>query len=150
MSHLTGFKKISIAFAALFLLVNTANAQELNKQQKKLLKQIFPGAKLTADYTFKFPSPFDELYITAKDGKKLNALFFKTDSPKGVIFYLHGNNGALNKWSKIADAYTAIHYDIFILDYRGYGKSEGEIESEEQIYSDVQEAYNTVKERYAE
>src|SRR6201996_6379098 len=150
MSHFNSVKKIAILFTVLFILVNTANAQELNKQQKKLLKQIFPGAKLAADYAFKFPSPFDELYITARDGKKLNALFFKTENPKGVIFYLHGNNGALNKWGKISDVYTAMHYDIFILDYRGYGKSEGEIESEEQIYSDVQEAYNTVKERYAE
>jgi pimeloyl-ACP methyl ester carboxylesterase len=36
------------------------------------------------------------------------------------------------------------------LDYRGYGKSEGTISSENQFYGDVQAAYNVLKKRYAQ
>lgn len=132
------------------LLLNSAGAQPKEEKQSRLQKQIFPGAKLAADYNFKFNVPFEELFILAKDDKKINALLFKSDSTKGLIFYLHGNNGALNKWGNIADAYTKLHYDVFILDYRGYGKSEGEITSEEQLYGDVQTCYDLIKARYPE
>ena len=66
------------------------------------------------------------------------------------MFYLHGNGGALNTWGDIAGIYTSLNYDIFILDYRGYGKSEGSIYSEEQFYKDVQSAYDVMKKHYAE
>jgi uncharacterized protein len=80
----------------------------------------------------------------------LDALLFKADSAKGVIFYLHGNMDGLDKWGKIAGVYTGLHYDLFMMDYRGYGKSEGEIKNETQLYSDVQDAYDLVKKNYPE
>jgi hypothetical protein len=43
-----------------------------------------------------------------------------------------------------------MHYDIFMPDYRGYGKSEGEISSEQQFFDDVQSAYDNLKKDYAE
>ncbi len=113
-------------------------------------KMIFFPTKLSSDHTFKFNGNYEEIFITTKDKTKLNALLFKADSAKGVIFYLHGNGGCLESVGAIADKYTAMNYDLFLLDYRGYGKSEGEIFSEEQFYSDIQESYDYVKSRYAE
>ena len=43
-----------------------------------------------------------------------------------------------------------MNYDVFILDYRGFGKSEGKIIGEKQLYDDNQVAYNKMKERYKE
>ena len=37
-----------------------------------------------------------------------------------------------------------------MLDYRGYGKSEGHIGSQKQVYNDMQKAYDYVKTRYDE
>jgi alpha-beta hydrolase superfamily lysophospholipase len=151
MLSIKNLKVLSFPLLVLLLSVSLGNAQsKVERQRKSLQKQIFPGARLAANYHFNFSYLYEEQFITAQDGKKLNALLFKADSSKGLIFYLHGNNGALNKWGKIAETYTKLHYDLFILDYRGYGKSEGEITSEEQLYSDVQEAYNMVKARYPE
>lgn len=113
-------------------------------------KLIFHADKLPANYKFQFNQPFEELTITAKDGAKLDGLLFKADSSKGLVFYLHGNAGMLNTWGDIAHIYTDLHYDIFILDYRGFGKSEGDISSEEQFFSDVQTAYDSLKHRYSE
>ncbi|MEO6850645.1 MAG: alpha/beta fold hydrolase [Mucilaginibacter sp.] len=67
-----------------------------------------------------------------------------------MIFYLHGNAGALDSWGDIAQAYTDKHYDVFMLDYRGYGKSEGMITSQDQFFQDVQLAYDLMKKKYAE
>lgn len=111
---------------------------------------IFHPPKLTHDFKFTYKNSFEELSISARDGKKLSGLLFKADSSKGLIFYLHGNGGALNTWGNAAENYITLGYDMFILDYRGYGKSEGEIESEEQFYSDIQSAYDEMKKRYYE
>lgn len=125
-------------------------AQAPNDPSQKAVKMIFPGAKLSDNYKFNFPDKFNEVTVKAKDSTNLSAVLFKADSSKGVILYLHGNTGALNKWGKIAETYTSLNYDLFMLDYRGYGKSQGQITSEEQLYSDVQDAYNYLKTLYPE
>lgn len=109
---------------------------------------IFPAAKLDKDYKFEFAQDFEELNIPSFDNKKLNGLLFKTPNPKGLIFYLHGNGSELNSWGNIASVYTDLGYDIFILDYRGYGKSEGTIENQEQFLEDAAFAYNALAKRY--
>ena len=114
------------------------------------IQQIFPPSPLNKNYTFHFKGKFEEIPLKTPDSIRLNAILFHADSSKGVIFYLHGNNGALDKWGEIAPIYTRLHYDIFMLDYRGYGKSEGKIKNEKQLYNDVQFAYDLVKILYSE
>ena len=113
-------------------------------------KLIFFPEKLKKDYNFFFNQHFEELNIKTDDNILLNGLLFKTENSKGLIFYLHGNAGALDKWGEIAETYTNLNYDIFILDYRGYGKSEGSITNEKQFYNDIQIAYNKLKNIYNE
>lgn len=113
-------------------------------------KLIFFPQKLAKNYTFQFPGNYEELNFTTTDNKLLNGILFKVENSKGLIFYLHGNGGALNSWGNIAELYTNLQYDIFILDYRGYGKSEGSIINEEQLFKDNQLVYNTLKKRYQE
>ncbi len=80
----------------------------------------------------------------------LNGVLAKAKNPKGLIFYLHGNADYLGLLHGVADFFTALDYDIFLLDYRGYGKSEGTISSEEQLFRDNQIVYDTLKKRYTE
>ena len=88
-------------------------------------KLIFFPQKIENNYQFKFEQKFEEQNIKTTDGKLLNGLLYKTDNSKGLIFYMHGNAGSLRSWGNVAKTYTDLNYDIFILDYRGYGKSEG-------------------------
>lgn len=113
-------------------------------------KLIFFPDKLSKDFTFDFDQPFKELNIKTKDGKLLNGLLFTSDSTKGLIFYLHGNAGAINTWGGVAQRYTDLNYDVFIFDYPGYGKSEGTIKSQAQLFEAIQMAYNEMKKRYKE
>ncbi|NHE56056.1 alpha/beta hydrolase [Cyclobacterium plantarum] len=115
--------------------------------QEKLL--FFPE-KLKSNFLFQFDQKFEEMNIRMSDGISLNALLFKTDHPKGLIFYLHGNAGSLRTWGGVAEVFTDLGYDLFILDYRGYGKSEGTIQDQKQMYQDVQRAYDLLKNRYPE
>jgi hypothetical protein len=113
-------------------------------------KLIFFPQKLDKEYQFQFDRKFEEKNIKTKDGVILNGLLFKTDDSKGLIFYLHGNGGSLSSWGEVAKTYIDLRYDVFMIDYRGYGKSEGVIDGKNQLYGDVQTAYDELKSEYSE
>jgi len=115
--------------------------------QEKLL--FFPS-KLPKDYTFQFPQKFEEINLKTKDNFELNGVLFKAKNSKGVVLFLHGNGGSIETWGLGADFYLENNYDIFYLDYRGYGKSEGSIKSEKQMIGDGQLAYDFLKKHYQE
>lgn len=140
-------KKILLRTLKLLLVAYILICIALYFFQEKLI--FFPD-KLDKDYKFSFVQPFEEINIKVPDGSSLNGLLFKSDSAKGLIFYLHGNTGSVNTWGEVGKRYTDLHYDVFILDYPGYGKSEGAIKSKSQLFADVQSAYNDMKKRYSE
>ena len=111
---------------------------------------IFFPQKLDKNYRFTFDQQFEEFNIQTKDKTGLHGLLFKADSSKGLIFYLHGNAGALDSWGEVARTYTALNYDVFLLDYRGYGKSEGAISGQKQLFDDIQIVYDSLKTMYPE
>jgi uncharacterized protein len=116
--------------------------------QEKLI--FFPG-KLDKAYKFEFPQQrFEEKNISTAEGIKLNCLWFKADTSKGVVFYMHGNAGDLSSWGEVAKHYTRLRHDVFIVDYPGYGKSEGRIHNQEKLYNGLQNIYDTLKRYYAE
>jgi alpha-beta hydrolase superfamily lysophospholipase len=115
--------------------------------QEKLL--FFPH-KVSIHHQFVFENDFEEYFIKVDKKIALNGLLFKADSSKGLVFYLHGNAGALDSWGHIASLYLKNNYDFFIFDYRGFGKSQGRIKSEKQLFSDVQLVYNRLKQNYEE
>ena len=116
-------------------------------KQEKLL---FAPTRLPAGYQFHFPGQFEEQSMKAADGTRLHGLLFKAPNAKGLIFYLHGNGGALDSWGEAAATYTALHYDVFLLDYRGYGKSGGTITSQAQLLADVDTVYRQLQPEYPE
>lgn len=117
--------------------------------QEKLL--FFPS-KTPKDYRYRFAESFEELDFEVEKGLSLNALLFKTQKQarKGVVFFLHGNGGAIEGWGEGAWLYTQNAYDVLYLDYRSYGKSEGKISNENQLVEDAQVVYDYLKERYGE
>ena len=116
-------------------------------KQERLL--FFPQ-KLASTYRFAFGVPFQERWLKASDGTALHSLLFPADSSKGLIFYLHGNGGALDSWGEVAPFYTRLGYDVFMLDYRGYGKSGGQIQSQTQFLDDAETAYQQLLTEYPE
>ncbi len=81
-------------------------------------------------------------------GARLSVLELRLPDPRGVVFFLHGNAGNLRSWFVNAEFYRRANVDLVMLDYRGYGKSSGRIESEAQLHADVQAVWETVAPRY--
>jgi len=140
-----------IAFILLPYFSNAQNKTSLSTEDWKnlLADQLFPGKKVD-NIIFHFDIPFEEKFIKVDDSTLLHGLLFKAKKPKGVIFYLHGSNNALDTWGKIAPIYTAKEYDVFMLDYRGYGKSQGKVTDEDTLYRDIQIVYDKLMETYSE
>lgn len=113
-------------------------------------KLLFHPKKDAEQIEYNFQNKFSEVWIEQKDGILTHALHFTVATPKGIIFYLHGNSGSLSSWGHEALQYIKLGYDVFMPDYRGFGKSKGKINSEQQLYNDNQKAYDWVKEKYPE
>ncbi|RZK96172.1 MAG: alpha/beta fold hydrolase, partial [Hymenobacter sp.] len=111
---------------------------------------LFYPRKLPASYQFKLPGHYAEVPIKTPDGAQLSGLLFRADAAEGLVFFLHGNAGSLAEWGQLAPTYVAQGYDVFLLDYRGYGKSTGTISSQAQLLNDVELAYQQVIMQYEE
>lgn len=78
---------------------------------------------------------YQNFYYAANDGTALNAWFMPatTGDKKGLIIYFHGNSQ--NIGSHVAQVYwlTDQGYDVFLMDYRGFGKSKGEADLEKSL-----------------
>ena len=107
-------------------------------------KLIFPASTLPQDYSFTFKEHFQEKYIPTSKSYSLHGIWFPLDSSKGTIFYLHGNGGTVDAWGRYAETYVRMGYQVFVLDYPGYGKSGGSIKDEDQLFQDVQTAYDSL------
>lgn len=84
-----------------------------------------------------------DLSITTPDRIVINAWFIPKEEPRATILFLHGNGGNLShRLTKIAFFYE-LGVNVFIFDYRGYGKSKG-IPSEKGLYTDAQACYDYV------
>ena len=136
------FLKILAAIAVILILSVTM----LYAFQEKL---IFLQSTLPADYTFQFDEEFEEFNLKNQDGAILNAIHLKAEKPKGVIVYYHGNAGTLDRWGDVASYFLQYNYDVIIMDYRGYGKSTGEL-SEKALYEDAQLFYDHAKNQFQE
>ena len=113
-------------------------------RQERLL--FHPDA-LPADHAFKRDADVHEVSV-AVPGATLSALHLQLPAPKGVVFFLHGNGGNLESWFVNVDLYRRANVDLFMIDYRGYGKSSGTIESEAQLRGDVRAAWDSIAARY--
>ncbi len=105
---------------------------------------IYQRTTILKSYQFNFNQPYQEYFIKTPDNATINALYFKTNAKsKGLIFYLHGNADNLIRWGKYASDFTDKGYDVFMMDYRGYGKSTGS-PKEIKLYQDAAFVLNWV------
>lgn len=113
-------------------------------------EMLFQNKALPQNHVFSYEERFEELFLETEGGALINALYFKTRRPKGVVLYFHGRGGNLEKkWGKFSHEFISRGYDFFIMDYRGFGKSKGKM-SEEALHSDAQKCYDYLMDIYPE
>jgi len=111
---------------------------------------LFKPEKLDKDFQYFYENQEVEEYnIETRDGALINGLHFKVKQPKGVVLYLKGNSKSMRGWGKFAVDFTRHDYDVFMIDYRGFGKSTGR-RTQKAIKNDLQLIYNKMKEKVDE
>lgn len=94
-----------------------------------------------------------EIEIPLTKSLSMNALLLPYSpgkQSKSVILYLHGNKGNIKRGIYQTRVMKNKACDILIIDYRGYGKTEGKPLNDKQMLEDAGKAYQYLKTRYSE
>jgi hypothetical protein len=84
--------------------------------------------------------PFEEVWLETADGVKLSGWFVPAPQPRGTVLFFHGNAGNISHRLGSLELFHRLGLNTFILDYRGYGRSEGR-PSEAGTYLDAGAAW---------
>ena len=103
----------------------------------------------------------EDIYIVTEDGVRIHGWWIaapavpaesrEAGDPVPTILYLHGNAANLTNRVGNLKFLRELPANLFAIDYRYYGKSEGPFPNEEGVYHDARAAYDyLVKERGVE
>lgn len=90
---------------------------------------------------------YQEVWIPVSQKERIHAWWIPGEG-KYTVLYLHGNG--INVGANVAHAnrFHKLGFSVLLIDYRGYGLSEGVFPTESQVYEDAETAWNyLVKER---
>jgi len=129
---------------ALVMVLPVARETMLTAFQRRFL--YFPIREFVAgpaDYDF----AHEEVSLRTDDGVVLHAWWLPAPGSRLTAIFLHGNAGNVSYWVEAATVFRKLGWNTLLLDYRGYGRSEGE-PSEEGTYLDSRAAWrHLVEER---
>lgn len=114
-------------------------------------KLLFHPVAVDKQAAWHFDQPFTELNIPYNKETNLNIIQFKHttgDSAKGVVLYFHGNKQNIARYAPYAADFTSKGYEVWMLDYPGFGKSTGKF-SEENLYKYALVLYKLARSRWA-
>jgi fermentation-respiration switch protein FrsA (DUF1100 family) len=83
---------------------------------------------------------FEDVYFFSSDGTKLNGWYIPAKGSRITVLFCHGNAGNISHRIEAIDMFCRIGLDVFIFDYRGYGRSQGS-PTEEGLYTDAHAAF---------
>lgn len=83
---------------------------------------------------------YEDVELRTSDGVKIHGWWVPARAPRGAVLIFHGNAGNISHRIEYLQMFNQMHYAVLIIDYRGYGKSEG-APSEEGTYRDAEAAW---------
>jgi fermentation-respiration switch protein FrsA (DUF1100 family) len=104
------------------------------------MHSIFHPSKVIIAYPSDYLLEYEDVYFKTSDNVKLNGWLIKGTSGTTVLFF-HGNGANISSRMGKLRMFHELGLTTLIVDYRGYGKSEG-IPSELGLYRDAQAAYD--------
>lgn len=108
-------------------------------QERMVFLARLPGRELVAtprDAGFQY----DDVSFDTTDGFLLHGWYVNARNPRGTVLFLHGNAGNISHRLDSIAIFHELEFDTFIIDYRGYGQSEGK-PGEEGTYRDAEAAW---------
>ena len=99
--------------------------------------------------TRSFPLQPEDVTFSSADGTELHGWLFRSasDGDSPLVVFFHGNGGNLTYRAGPAIALAEAGLDVFVFDYRGYGRSRGH-PTESSLYDDSLAAWDFMRERH--
>jgi uncharacterized protein len=89
--------------------------------------------------------PYEEWSLHTGDGATLHAWKIPPAAePKFWVVHCHGNGGNISHRLDVARLFHSVGVGVVLFDYRGYGRSQGELRNEAQLLQDGQAVYDRV------
>lgn len=85
--------------------------------------------------------PYQDVHLTTRDDIKLHGWFFPNTSAGKTLLFFHGNAGNISHRRQSIEIFLSLGLNVFIVDYRGYGQSQG-APDERGLYLDAAAAYD--------
>lgn len=83
---------------------------------------------------------YEDVILTTDDGVQLHGWYIPAPQASGTLLFLHGNAGNISHRRDSIAIFRRLGLDVFIFDYRGYGRSQGRPD-EAGLYRDAQAAW---------
>ncbi len=84
---------------------------------------------------------YEDLMLEASDGIKVSAWYIPAEDPEATLLFFHGNGGNISHRLDFIEMFYKLGISTLIVDYRGYGKSEG-FPTEQGTYLDSEAAWD--------
>ncbi|UCC14414.1 MAG: alpha/beta hydrolase [Gammaproteobacteria bacterium] len=88
---------------------------------------------------------YEDVTLLTSDGLRLHGWFVPAYSARGALLFFHGNAGDISTRLESVALFHQLGLSVFIVDYRGYGRSEGS-PSERGTYRDADSAWRHLTE----
>jgi fermentation-respiration switch protein FrsA (DUF1100 family) len=87
---------------------------------------------------------YEDVELRSGDGVRLHGWFIPSENARGTLLFFHGNAGNISHRLDSIAIFNRMNLNVFIIDYRGYGLSEGQ-PSETGTYLDAEAAWTYLR-----
>ncbi len=137
--RLSARRLVLAGLACLVTLTTISGCAQLAQKERELVFRIEPG---TARWYGGTPEGIREFNIPVRNGERqqnLHAWWWPAAGANApAVLYLHGARWNLTGQLFRIEQLREFGFSVLAIDYRGFGKSEGELPSEESVYADAE------------
>ena len=101
---------------------------------------FFPGKRI-GDTPEAAGLHYEDVYLVTDDNINIHGWFVPRPDAKATLLFFHGNAGNISHRLESISIFHDMGLSVFIIDYRGYGRSDGR-PSEQGTYRDAMAAWN--------
>ena len=83
---------------------------------------------------------YENILFQVKNNIRLHGWFLPREKPRYALLFLHGNAGNISDRLEKARGWVHRNVSVLLLDYRGYGKSQGQIKHGDDLIKDGEAA----------
>lgn len=83
---------------------------------------------------------YEDVFLDTEDGVRLHGWYIPFHGSKRTLLFFHGNAGNISHRGASVEIFLRLGLNVFIFDYRGYGKSQGKPD-EDGLYRDARAAW---------